>query len=100
MSYCTELYSPPEAAKRLSISIRMLQNLTREGAIKSILIGRSRRYTPESLLQFIASLESTSITPDAARGPTGDNDSKTEDASASMLRRGLHPTGSMSESHQ
>lgn len=46
---------PREVAAILNISTRTLQRLTNEGAISSVRVRKSVRYTPEQLQEFIRS---------------------------------------------
>lgn len=49
-----ELLIPPqEAARRLSVSPRKLWSLTQSGAVPSVRIGRSVRYSPLDLRAWI-----------------------------------------------
>jgi excisionase family DNA binding protein len=47
-----QLLRPLEAAERLAISPRTLWELTKRGAIESVRLGRSVRYSPTALAAF------------------------------------------------
>ncbi len=47
------LLRPPEAARVLAISERTLWQLTRDGVIPCVRIGRSVRYDPRDLVEWI-----------------------------------------------
>jgi excisionase family DNA binding protein len=51
------LLTPPEAAKALAMSVRSLWSYTAAGAIQSVRLGRSVRYSITALERFIAERE-------------------------------------------
>jgi excisionase family DNA binding protein len=56
------LLRPPQAAEALAISERQLWQLTHDGAIHAIRIGRSVRYDLDDLRAFIAARKSKANT--------------------------------------
>ena len=51
------LVSGPVIAKRMSISLRMLQEQTRQGILPCVRIGRRVLYRPETIRAILAKLE-------------------------------------------
>lgn len=70
------LLTPQEAAERLAISTRQLRDLTQDGCIRFVNIGRgarlTRRYDPDDLAAFVEERKSWSskVIPGRRRGPT------------------------------
>jgi excisionase family DNA binding protein len=51
------LWRPREAARALGISQRLLWQLTRDGAVPCVRIGRAVRYSPQALKAWVAGQE-------------------------------------------
>ena len=60
MSGTVVLFTPQQVAEMLNISRSHLYTVMAEKKIKSITIGRSRRFTPEQVNSFVAEIASTS----------------------------------------
>ncbi len=58
-SHGAALLTPREAAKRLGICEKTLWTLTNRGRMRSVKIGRSVRYDPADLNQWIESAKTT-----------------------------------------
>lgn len=54
------LYTPQQVAEILNISRSHLYTVMADKKIKSITIGRSRRFTPEQINNFVSELASAS----------------------------------------
>jgi len=60
MSGTVVLFTPQQVAEMLNISRSHLYTVMAEKKIKSITIGRSRRFTPEQVNSFVSEMASTS----------------------------------------
>jgi excisionase family DNA binding protein len=60
MSGTVVLFTPQQVAEMLNISRSHLYTVMAEKKIKSITIGRSRRFTPEQVNSFVAEIASAS----------------------------------------
>ncbi len=60
MSGTVILFTPQQVAEMLNISRSHLYTVMAEKKIKSITIGRSRRFTPEQINSFVSEMASTS----------------------------------------
>lgn len=60
MSGTVVLFTPQQVAEMLNISRSHLYTVMAEKKIKSISIGRSRRFTPEQINSFVSDMASTS----------------------------------------
>ena len=60
MSGTVVLFTPQQVAEMLNISRSHLYSVMAEKKIKSITIGRSRRFTPEQINSFISEMASAS----------------------------------------
>ncbi len=60
MSGTVVLFTPQQVAEMLNISRSHLYTVMAEKKIKSITIGRSRRFTPEQINSFVSDMASAS----------------------------------------
>jgi excisionase family DNA binding protein len=60
MSGTVVLFTPQQVAEMLNISRSHLYTVMAEKKIKSITIGRSRRFTPEQINSFVSEMASAS----------------------------------------
>ena len=60
MSGTVILFTPQQVAEMLNISRSHLYTVMAEKKIKSITIGRSRRFTPEQINSFVSEMASAS----------------------------------------
>lgn len=60
MSETVVLFTPQQVAEMLNISRSHLYTVMAEKKIKSITIGRSRRFTPEQINSFVSEMASAS----------------------------------------
>lgn len=60
MSGTVVLFTPQQVAEMLNISRSHLYSVMAEKKIKSITIGRSRRFTPEQINSFVSEMASAS----------------------------------------
>lgn len=60
MSGTVILFTPQQVAEMLNISRSHLYTVMAEKKIKSITIGRSRRFTPEQVNSFVSEMASAS----------------------------------------
>lgn len=60
MSGIVVLFTPQQVAEMLNISRSHLYTVMAEKKIKSITIGRSRRFTPEQINSFVSEMASAS----------------------------------------
>lgn len=60
MSGTVKLFTPQQVAEMLNISRSHLYTVMAEKKIKSITIGRSRRFTPEQINSFVSEMASAS----------------------------------------
>jgi len=60
MSGTVVLFTPQQVAEMLNISRSHLYTVMAEKKIKSITIGRSRRFTPEQINSFVSEMVSAS----------------------------------------
>jgi len=60
MSGTVVLFTPQQVAEMLNISRSHLYSVMAEKKIKSITIGRSRRFTPEQINSFVSEMVSAS----------------------------------------
>ena len=60
MSETVVLFTPRQVAEMLNISRSHLYTVIAEKKIKSITIGRSRRFTPEQINSFVSEMASAS----------------------------------------
>jgi len=60
MSGTVVLFTPQQVAEMLNISRSHLYTVMAEKKIKSITIGRSRRFTPEHINSFVSEMASAS----------------------------------------
>ena len=60
MSGTVVLFTPQQVAEMLNISRSHLSTVMEEKKIKSITIGRSRRFTPEQINSFVSEMASAS----------------------------------------
>ena len=60
MSGTVVLFTPQQVAEMLNISRSHLYTVMEEKKIKSITIGRSRRFTPEQINSFVSEMASAS----------------------------------------
>lgn len=60
MSGTVVLFTPQQVAEMLNISRSHLYTVMAENKIKSITIGRSRRFTPEQINSFVSEMASAS----------------------------------------
>ena len=60
MSGTVVLFTPQQVAEMLNISRSHLYTVMAEKRIKSITIGRSRRFTPEQINSFVSEMASAS----------------------------------------
>ena len=60
MSGTVVLFTPQQVAEMLNISRSHLYTVMAEKKIKSITIGRSRRFTPEQVNSFVSEMASAS----------------------------------------
>jgi excisionase family DNA binding protein len=56
------MFSPVDAAKILNVSRSQVYVLLKDGALKSVKIGRSRRISENQLRSFIEQVEATDFT--------------------------------------
>jgi excisionase family DNA binding protein len=59
MSATVVLFTPQQVAEMLNISRSHLYAVMAEKKIKSITIGRSRRFTPDQISSFVSEMTST-----------------------------------------
>lgn len=65
-----QLYSVPEARRRLRVGLTKFYELMNNGEIRTLKIGARRLVSEDAIIEFIARLEANPVLPSEARNTT------------------------------